>query len=336
MLPTNIDNTTLESELNKIIPSIDDILDIYRNKNLSMMELYNILNKFNYDKCLPIEILKKLHSKHKKLYKLKDFSSFNDSGATVQYKYWALGTSGSLFRSTNNLIFDEVNLNLHPSCSLNSLFFLPDSTISNDPNVNYFSTPNISYRSSFKRGYIFVVGDSGSIFYSSDYGNTFNQAYFPRTDINLHDVYYFKDYHKFNPSLGNETTDYLMVVGTSGSIYVTSGSSKSTQYSGGSVSYDSIDSVNLFNNWINGYSYSTLWNYVGSTSTAFPSQQKRENLTITRILPYYSINASTNNAGTADNTLFLFFYLLLVRYVGCLLQITLAASQRVLEEGRLL
>lgn len=243
----------------------------------------------------------------KKLYKLKDFSSFNDSGATVQYKYWALGTSGSLFRSTNNLIFDEVNLNLHPSCSLNSLFFLPDSTISNDPNVNYFSTPNISYRSSFKRGYIFVVGDSGSIFYSSDYGNTFNQAYFPRTDINLHDVYYFKDYHKFNPSLGNETTDYLMVVGTSGSIYVTSGSSKSTQYSGGSVSYDSIDSVNLFNNWINGYSYSTLWNYVGSTSTAFPSQQKRENLTITRILPYYSINASTNNAGTADNTLFLFY-----------------------------
>ncbi len=239
----------------------------------------------------------------KKLYKIKDFSLFGPSGASAKYPYWGIGTSGSLFRSKNNLVFEQVNLSLSPSCSLNSMFILPDSEISSDTNIDYFSNPHISYKYSYKRGYIFVVGDSGSIFYSSDFGNTFTKSTFPRNDIHLKDVYYFKSNQQFPGTSPPLTTDFLMVVGTSGSIYITSGSSTTTQFTGGSVIYSNIDPV-IDSNWGSVFAYGTFFEYFNG-SISYPTQLKRENLSFTRLIPITCTTAADDINSDITNFLIL-------------------------------
>jgi len=70
LLPNNIEWNNLEPEINKIIPSIDDIIKLYLNKktNNTIEYIYDVLNKFDYDtNSLTLDIHDKMIEKNQQL-----------------------------------------------------------------------------------------------------------------------------------------------------------------------------------------------------------------------------------------------------------------------------
>jgi len=88
LLPNNIEWHNLEPEINKIIPSIDDIINIYLNKktNNSIEHIYDILNKFDYDtNLLTLDIHSKIIDKNQQL---RDMYIKFDEELTERYTHY--------------------------------------------------------------------------------------------------------------------------------------------------------------------------------------------------------------------------------------------------------
>lgn len=225
----------------------------------------------------------------KKIYSIDNWYEFDYTSTFTpglqKFKYWAIGTSGSLYRSegvggVTPFNFDQVpDALIDVSCSFNSMFFFPDNLINTNP--NFYTTNNNNWNSlkaSLSRGLFVAVGDSGSVYASVDWGNTFTKINFPSSSISLNDV--------FCGCYGGPDQIFIVVVGTSGSIYYTHGSGP---YPSNSTSFFN----EIQSNWQYMYSDSLVDIDSGITGKAWPSVS-RSLFTFNRIIP---LNAWANHGG---------------------------------------
>jgi hypothetical protein len=252
------------STIGNIVPSqsVTRILPAYDRNNLAIDITPGAFVPGLHDESLGYGI------QFKKVYRLNNIYVFHNTG--TKYPFWAIGPSGSLYRSDSTLKWKQVPLpNIPPNIELHSLCFYPDSVFANNPAISA-----TAWTGAVERGILMVCGDSGTIYYSIDFGNTFQQANFPRTDIHLYDIM-MDSYLPFTTALYK---DYIYTVGTSGSIYYTSAS---WQLFGLNSSWDT--------NWVNAYDYNNyIWDPNNASTIAFPTGYKRESLTFQRILPIWS------------------------------------------------
>lgn len=246
---------------------------------------------------------------------------------TRKYKYWALGNSGSLYRAegsdgqdpfvftkvTNNNI--DILFNGNPvdtfdinsiSCSLNAMASLNDSPFYDNPNLSSTQFVNPFPKNAYHYGLHAVVGDSGSVFISRNYGNTWSDISLDSTTFPNKDEIHFKDVFIGVTNISNNGSPnnayYIIAVGTSGSVYMTRGKSPLGNINTNVISNNDYP-FDFKNNWSSYYSYQyfiDLLDYETSyTAYQYPAGALRQNFTFNKIIPVQNF---VNN-GYPTNTL---------------------------------